>query len=118
MKKSLKSLLLTCALLASQMNYAADVESHISLKQPGNKAVTYTLTDRNGKLEASAPLPQTLTKMVSRHGEDEVYGCAWHRSCPSMLRWSTATPSSSSLHRKIEWSTFIETLINTSYDLY
>lgn len=42
MKKSLKSLLLTCALLASQMTYATDVESHISLKQPGNKAVTYT----------------------------------------------------------------------------
>ena len=40
MKKSLKSLFLTCALLASQMTYAADVESHISLKQPGNKAVT------------------------------------------------------------------------------
>lgn len=72
MKKSLKSLLLTCALLASQMTYATDVESHISLKQPGNKAVTYTLTDRNGKLEASAPLPLTLTKTVSRHGEDEV----------------------------------------------
>lgn len=72
MKKSLKSLLLTCALLASQMTYAADVESHISLKQPGNKAVTYTLTDHNGKLEASAPLPLTLTKTVSRNGEDEV----------------------------------------------
>ena len=72
MKKSLKSLLLTCALLASQMTYATDVESHISLKQPGNKAVTYTLTDRDGKLEASAPLPLTLTKTVSRHGEDEV----------------------------------------------
>lgn len=72
MKKSLKSLFLTCALLASQMTYAADVESHISLKQPGNKAVTYTLTDRNGKLEASTPLPLTLTKTVSRNGEDEV----------------------------------------------
>ncbi len=72
MKKALKSLLLTCALLASQMTYATDVESHISLKQPGNKAVTYTLTDRNGKLEASAPLPLTLTKTVSRHGEDEM----------------------------------------------
>lgn len=72
MKKSLKSLLLTCALLASQMTYATDVESHISLKQPGNKAVTYTLIDRNGKLEASDPLPLTLTKTVSRHGEDEV----------------------------------------------
>lgn len=72
MKKSLKSLLLTCALLASQMTYAADVESHICLKQPGNKAVTYTLTDHNGKLEASAPLPLTLTKTVSRNGEDEV----------------------------------------------
>ncbi len=72
MKKSLKGLLLTCALLASQIIYAADVESHISLKQPGNKAVTYTLTDRNGKLEASAPLPLTLTKTVSRNGEDEV----------------------------------------------
>ena len=63
---------MTCALLASQMTYATDVESHISLKQPGNKAVTYTLTDRNGKLEASAPLPLTLTKTVSRHGEDEM----------------------------------------------
>ena len=72
MKKSLKGLLLTYALLASQMTYATDVESHISLKQPGNKAVTYTLTDRDGKLEASAPLPLTLTKTVSRHGEDEV----------------------------------------------
>lgn len=72
MKKSLKSLLLTCALFASHMTYAADVECHVSLKQPGNKAVTYTLTDHNGKLEASAPLPQTLTKTVNRHGEDEV----------------------------------------------
>lgn len=72
MKKSLKSLFLTCALLASQITYATDVESHISLKQPGNKAVTYTLTNRNGKLEVSAPLPLTLTKTVSRNGEDEV----------------------------------------------
>ena len=72
MKKSLKCLLLTYVLLASQMTYAADVESHISLKQPGNKAVTYTLTDHNGKLEASAPLPLTLTKTVSRNGEEEV----------------------------------------------
>lgn len=72
MKKSLKGLLLTYALLASQMTYATDVESHISLKQPGNKAVTYTLTDRDGKLEASAPLPLTLIKTVSRHGQDEV----------------------------------------------
>ena len=72
MKNSFKSLLLTYALLASQMTYATDVESHISLKQPGNKAVTYTLIDHDGKLEASAPLPLTLTKTVSRHGEDEV----------------------------------------------
>lgn len=63
---------MTCALLASQMTYATDVESHISLKQPGNKAVTYTLTDHDGKLEASAPLPLTLTKTVSHHGEDEM----------------------------------------------
>ena len=72
MKKSLKGLLLTCALLASQTTYATDVESHINLKQPGNRAVTYTLTDRDGKLEASAPLPLTLTKTVSRNGQDEV----------------------------------------------
>ena len=72
MKNSLKGLLLTYALLASQMTYAADVESHISLRQPENKAVTYTLTDCDGKLEASASLPLTLTKTVSRHGEDEV----------------------------------------------
>lgn len=63
---------MTCALLASQMTYATDVESHISLIQPGNKAVTYTLTDHNGKLEASAPLPLTLTKTVSRNEQDEV----------------------------------------------
>lgn len=63
---------MTYALLASQMTYATDVESHISLRQPGNKAVTYTLTNRDGKLEASAPLPLTLTKTVSRNGEDEV----------------------------------------------
>lgn len=72
MKKSLKGLLIACALFASHMTYAADVECHVSLKQPGNKAVTYALTNHEGRLEASAPLPLTLTKTVSRHGQDEV----------------------------------------------
>ncbi len=72
MKKSLKGLLIACALFASHMTYAADVECHVSLKQPGNKAVAYVLTNHEGRLEASAPLPLTLTKTVSRHGQDEV----------------------------------------------
>lgn len=72
MKKSLKGLLIACALFASHMTYAADVECHVRLKQPGNKAVTYALTNHEGRLEASAPLPLTLTKTVSRNGEDEV----------------------------------------------
>ena len=63
-----------CAVLLAvvQSGYAADIVSHISIKQPGNRAVTYELKEQGNRLVADAALPLTISKSVSNVDGDEV----------------------------------------------
>ena len=63
-----------CAVLLAvvQSGYAADIVSHISIKQPGNRAVTYELKEQGNKLVADAALPLTISKSVSNVDGEEV----------------------------------------------
>ena len=59
-------------LLVSQTGLSAELKSYISLKKPGNHAVTYQLKERNGRLEADQNLPVDIVQSVSKEGDDEV----------------------------------------------
>lgn len=72
MENKIRLLLFALSVFAVQIADAADITAHISIKQPGNPAVTYALTDRDGSLEASAKLPLTITKTVTNDGIDDV----------------------------------------------
>ena len=72
MKNFSRLFLFFAVAFAAQAVQAIDLKTHLSLKQPGNNAVTYELTDRNGSLEASAPLPVSVTKTVTTQNGDEV----------------------------------------------
>lgn len=72
MNNFLKSLLLLAVLSMPQSGKAVDIMSHISLKQPGNNAVTYPLFEVNGSLKANQQLPLIITKSVSNRGSDEI----------------------------------------------
>lgn len=63
-----------CAVVLAvvQSGYAADIVSHISIKQPGNRAVTYELKEQGNKLVADAALPLTISKSVSNVDGEEV----------------------------------------------
>lgn len=63
-----------CAVLLAvvQSGYAADIVSHISIKQPGNRAVTYELKEQGNRLVADAALPLTIGKSVSNVDGEEV----------------------------------------------
>lgn len=65
---------LVCALVmaGAQTAYAADIVTHVSVKQPGNQAVTYQLREQGDRLVADAALPLTISKSVSSEGADEV----------------------------------------------
>ena len=47
---------LVCALVmaGAQTAYAADIVTHVSVKQPGNHAVTYQLREQGDRLVADA----------------------------------------------------------------
>ena len=51
---------------------SAELKSYISLKKPGNHAVTYQLKEHNGRLEADQNLPVDIVQSVSKEGDDEV----------------------------------------------
>ena len=59
-------------LLVSQTGFSAELKSYISLKKPGNHAVTYQLREQNGRLEADQNLPVDIVQSVSKEGDDEV----------------------------------------------
>ena len=59
-------------LLVSQTGLSAELKSYISLKKPGNHAVTYQLKERNGRLEADQNLPVDIVQSVSKEGDDEI----------------------------------------------
>ena len=59
-------------LLVSQTGLSAELKSYISLKKPGNHAVTYQLKEHNGRLEADQNLPVDIIQSVSKEGDDEV----------------------------------------------
>ena len=59
-------------LLVSQTGLSAELKSYISLKKPGNHAVTYQLKEHNGRLEADQNLPVDIVQSVSKEGDDEV----------------------------------------------
>ena len=67
-----KTLMCAVVLAAVQTAYAADIVTHISIKQPGNQAVTYELKEQGNKLVADAALPLTISKSVSNVDGDEV----------------------------------------------
>lgn len=49
--------------MTSQNMLAIDLEAHISIKHPGDKAVDYALTDKGDRLESNAKLPLSITKI-------------------------------------------------------
>ena len=59
-------------LLVSQTGFSVELKSYISLKKPGNHAVTYQLKEHNGRLEADQNLPVDIVQSVSKEGDDEV----------------------------------------------
>ena len=59
-------------LLVSQTGFSAELKSYISLKKPGNHAVTYQLKEHNGRLEADQNLPVDIVQSLSKEGDDEV----------------------------------------------
>ncbi len=71
MKKILSACLLVLSCLVAKRVQAADMIAHISLKQPGNKAVTYRLSERNGNLEPDRKLPLSITRNINKKGNEE-----------------------------------------------
>ena len=67
-----KILSVAVLLLVSQTGLSAELKSYISLKKPGNHAVTYQLKEHNGRLEADQNLPVDIVQSVSKEGDDEV----------------------------------------------
>jgi len=59
-------------LLVSQTGFSVELKSYISLKKPGNHAVTYQLKEHNGRLEADQNLPVDIVQSVSKEGDDEI----------------------------------------------
>ena len=58
-----------CMLAAAAQAGAFNVNYQLSLKQPGNAAVTYSLTSQNGQLNANRPLPLTLREQLTKQGD-------------------------------------------------
>ena len=72
MRIAFKPLLCLAITLATQSVHAIDMKTHISIKQPGNKAVTYQLDEKNGNLvAANSRLPLTITKTVTTEADGE-----------------------------------------------
>ena len=67
-----KILSVAVLLLVSQTGLSAELKSYISLKKPGNHAVTYQLKEHNGRLEADQNLPVDIVQSVSKEGDDEI----------------------------------------------
>lgn len=72
MKITFKALLCAAVAMAAQSVNAVDMKTHISLKQPGDKAVTYQLAENGNNLVAKqGNLPLSITKTVSAGADGE-----------------------------------------------
>jgi len=68
------SRIFACLVLAAsaQCGFAVDLKGRISIKQPGNDAVTYQLSDKGTRLECGSKLPLSISKSVTSGDGDEV----------------------------------------------
>ena len=71
--KTFKFLLCALAAMAIQQVQAAQIKAHISLKQPGNSAVTYQLAANGGSISAPSGLPVDISSAVANDGKDELF---------------------------------------------
>lgn len=71
MNKTLR-LILSLAVMTSLSAAAADIKARLSIKTPGNAAVSYQLSESGDELRADRPLPVVVTKSVTRAGDDEI----------------------------------------------
>lgn len=67
-----KLLLCFVAVALSCCAKAGDMEWRVNIKQPGNKSVSYRLTENGDKLVADGSLPLSISKSVKTDGADEV----------------------------------------------
>jgi hypothetical protein len=69
MKTIQKTIVCVCLFAAmSGQTKAIDVNYKLSLKQPGNAAVSYDLKQSGGQLKADSPLPVVITQSVAKEG--------------------------------------------------
>ena len=69
MKTIQKTIVCVCLFAAmSGQAKAIDVNYKLSLKQPGNAAVSYDLKQSGGQLKADSPLPVVITQSVAKEG--------------------------------------------------
>ena len=70
MMKRINKLIVCMLLLCVTMEvYALDAEYTLRLKQPGNPAITYQLTQDGGQLKATKRLPLVITQMATQEGD-------------------------------------------------
>ena len=69
MKRINKLIVCTLLLCVTMEVYALDAEYTLRLKQPGNPAVTYQLTQDRGQLKATKRLPLVITQMATQEGD-------------------------------------------------
>lgn len=68
-----KFIIYLCLLTTSEAMRAIDIKSYIMLKEPGNKSVTYQLTEYNGKLVAmDKTLPVEITWELNNNGKEKI----------------------------------------------
>ena len=67
-----KFIIYLCLLTTSEAMRAIDIKSYIMLKEPGNKSVTYQLTEYNGRLIANDhKLPVEITWKLNNSGKEK-----------------------------------------------
>ena len=71
-RRTLLTVALTVVTLCSN---ALDVKTKISIKQPGNPAVTYSLKEDAGQLVSAngSALPIEIKQQVTNDGKDQIY---------------------------------------------
>ncbi len=67
-----KIMMLLLAVACCQANaQPIELNARVSLKQPGNMAVTYPLRDKGNLFSADADLPLVISKQMTKDGDDE-----------------------------------------------
>ena len=73
---TIKHAMMAVLVFASAQAHAIDMHQlnfKLSLKQPGNRAVTMPLTQKGGNLYAETPLPLTIKTELVNEGKDVKY---------------------------------------------